>query len=400
MFVLPDTFSESNEDYIVVNAVKKFIKCRPDINCKLGETRQVLLSAVVKYANSSEKAEEDTLQWVDSVVKEGIKDLYVKELSDESIKYIQNVDNIYKVIQPILEENKENHFCNNIYTDSMKLVRFQVEEKECLIYTFYLCQCVFVYDGKGDAKVRWYPICVDVYPESGLIVGRGKPRQNMFKYDKKGINLDNLERVSPELRIQKGMQYILDILNISCKDVGEVNWKFKNCLYKLLEKYTDTPTEIDTLIKDNIDKIKNVINVIADDVCIGSNKQDIESDIFNLIEKYFSINYENKEIFTKGREAYPLRISATDEEESKVDQKSAQEHPLQSKAIFFDNKKMMQKSKICDGIVFKFRRKNKTYFDEEFKVKIGVKSNYCHVKFFEYTEEVDIQNVLQLFINS
>ena len=81
-------------------------------------------------------------------------------------------------------------------------------------------------------------------------------------------------------------------------------------------------------------------------------------------------------------------------------QKSAQEHPLQSKAIFFDNKKMMQKSKICDGITFKFKRKRKTYFEEEFKVKIGVKKNYCHMKFFEYTEEVDIQNVLQLFINS
>lgn len=49
---------------------------------------------------------------------------------------------------------------------------------------------------------------------------------------------------------------------------------------------------------------------------------------------------------------------------------------------------------------FKFRRINKTYFGEEFKVRISVKNNYCHIKFFEYTEEVDIQNVLQLFINS
>ncbi|MGE9941083.1 hypothetical protein ACQRBH_05870 [Bariatricus sp. SGI.161] len=400
MFVLPDTFKESNEDYIVVNAMKRFIKCRPDIKCKLGDSRQVLLNAIVKYANSTKNAEEDTLQWVDSVVKEGIKDLYIRELSDESIDYVQNVDDIYQKLEPILRKNKVNHLCNNAYTNSMQLVRFQIDESDFLIYTFYLCQCVFVYDGKSDAKVRWYPITVDIYPESGLIVGRGKPKQNMFEYNREGIDLKNLIKVTPEYRIQQGMQYVLDLLNINCKSSAEVNWKFKNCLYKLLDTYTDTPVEITELIENNKDKIANVINIICDEICVGSNKSDIQSDIFNLVEKYFSINYEDKTIFTRGREAYPLRISATDEEESKVDQKSAQEHPLQSKAIFFDNKKMMQKSQICDGIVFKFKRRNKTYFDEEFKVKIGIKNNHCHIKFFEYTEEVDIQNVLQLFINS
>lgn len=69
-------------------------------------------------------------------------------------------------------------------------------------------------------------------------------------------------------------------------------------------------------------------------------------------------------------------------------------YPLQAKALFFDNKKMMQKNQICDGVVFKFRRKSKKYYEDEFKVKITVKNNCCHMKFFEYTEEVDIQNVL------
>lgn len=400
MFKLPATFQEGNEDYIVVNAVKKFIKCRPNIKCKLGDSRQTLLNAVSNYANGSAEAEEDTLQWIDAVVKEGIKDLYIKELSDESIEYVKKVDAIFEAIEPELKRIKVNHLCNNAYSDSMQLVRFQVEESEYPIYTFYLCQCVFIYDGNGEAKTRWYPICIDIYPESGLIVGRGKPRQNMYKYDKGGIDLTKLEKVTPEYRIQRGMQYVLELLNISCKNTLEVNGKFKKCLYKLLESYTYTPPEIVELIKNNSEKIESIISTIENDICIGSNKSDIESDILNLVEKYFSINYEDKSIFTKGRDAYPLRISATDEEESKVDQKSAREHPLQSKAIFFDNKKMMQKNKMCDGIVFKFRRINKTYFGEEFKVRISVKNNYCHIKFFEYTEEVDIQNVLQLFINS
>lgn len=400
MFVLPDTFQEGKEDYLVVNSIKKFVKCRPDIKCKLGEPRQNLLNAISKYANSSETAEEDTLQWIDSVLKEGIKDVYIKELEEDSVQNIQDVDKVYEKIEPILEKTKSKHVCNNAYSDTMKLVKFQVEENEYIIYTFHLCQSVFIYDGKGEAKVRWYPICVEIHPESGLIMGRGKPRQNMYKYKKTGFDAADLEKVSPEYKIRQAMQYIMDLLSIQCKNALEVNWKFKNWLYKLLEKYTDTPIEIVELIENSSDKIESVVDSICGDICVNSNRDDIKSDILNLCEKYFSIDYEDKSIFTKGREAYPLRISATDEEESKVDQKSAREHPLQSKAIFFDNKKMMQKSQICDGVVFKFKRKNEAYFGEEFKVKIGVKNDYCYIKFSEYTEEVDIQNVLQLFVNS
>lgn len=60
----------------------------------------------------------------------------------------------------------------------------------------------------------------------------------------------------------------------------------------------------------------------------------------------------------------------------------------------------MQKNQICDGIVFKFKRKGHKEYGDELKVRISTKNNYCHMKFFEYTEEVDIQNVLQLFINA
>lgn len=41
MFNLPDTFREKNEDYIVVNAMKNFIKCRPSIKGRLTIKSQV-----------------------------------------------------------------------------------------------------------------------------------------------------------------------------------------------------------------------------------------------------------------------------------------------------------------------------------------------------------------------
>lgn len=86
-------------------------------------------------------------------------------------------------------------------------------------------------------------------------------------------------------------------------------------------------------------------------------------------------------------------MNATDEEDSKVEQTAALEEPLQSKAIFFDNKKMLQKSQACDGVTFMFAR-DKMYCSKQFKVKIVVNKDYCILKFTEYTMEEDIIHVL------
>lgn len=400
MFILPDTFKEEHEGYLVVPAMKKFFKCRPQIKVRFSDARKDLMKTLVEYANESENSKEDTLNWVDSIVKEGIKDLYIKVLTDESCKHLKDTEAIYEKIEPNLNEVNINHICNNAYSGELRLVRMQVENNPDLVYTFYFCQIIYIYDGKSEAKVRWYPICVELYPIKGLIIGRGKPRQNMFNYSKGKFDANTVQKTNADVKIMKAMEYVLRILQIECKGVDEIDGKFKKCLYNLLEKYTTTPPEIEKLMTNNSDRISNVIDIISKQICSDANKEDVKSDILNLVEKYFSISYKDKSIFTKGREAYPLRISATDEEESTVDQKSALAHPLQSKAIFFDNKKMLQKNRMCDGITFKFKRKNPQYFGEEYTVKISTKNNACNIKFSQYTEEVDIQNVLHVFIGS
>lgn len=210
MFDLPDTFKEDNEDYVVVNAMKNFIRCRPHIRGRLSDNRRGLINTIITYANESEKNAEETLTWVDSVVREGIKDLYIKEITEESKEIIKDVDEVYSAIQNELQKVNSNHLCGNFYSDEIKLVNFRVEDQGSLIYTFYLCQMVYIFDGKHDEKKRLYPICVDIYPDEGLIIGRGKPRQNMYKYNKDGFDAKNTQKVVPESRIFYAMQYIMN----------------------------------------------------------------------------------------------------------------------------------------------------------------------------------------------
>lgn len=98
-------------------------------------------------------------------------------------------------------------------------------------------------------------------------------------------------------------------------------------------------------------------------------------DVSNTVEKYLSINWKDKKVFMQDRDAYPIRISATDEEESKVEQTAALTEPLQMKAVFFDNKKMLYKSKSCDGVSFRWKRKNVVGGQNQyFSVRITISS--------------------------
>ena len=176
----------------------------------------------------------------------------------------------------------------------------------------------------------------------------------------------------------------------------EAETVFKSQLYDMLEKYTKTPTEIINLMDAKKTEIDGVVETVMHQICNlrAAYREDVKSNVLNMVEKYFSISYPNKQIFIKDREAYPLKLNATDEEDSKVEQTAALEEPLQSKAIFFDNKKMLQKSRACDGVTFMFARLNTMYCSRQFKVKIVVNKDYCMLKFTEYTMEEDIIHVL------
>ena len=122
-------------------------------------------------------------------------------------------------------------------------------------------------------------------------------------------------------------------------------------------------------------EIDGVVETVMHQICNlrTAYREDVKSNVLNMVEKYFSISYPNKQIFIKDREAYPLKLNAT---------------------IFFDNKKMLQKSRACDGVTFMFARLNTMYCSRQFKVKIVVNKDYCMLKFTEYTMEEDIIHVL------
>ena len=87
--------------------------------------------------------------------------------------------------------------------------------------------------------------------------------------------------------------------------------------------------------------------------------------------------------------------------ENKKEQSKKETEPI-ILALFFDNKKMLYKSEMCDGVVLQWKRKNPKYFTtDSFKVKISVNTKgVCVFKFSEYTSQEDIENVVFTLIQS
>ena len=78
MFKIPDTYYQNNEDYITLPVIWKFIDAHPTIKSKRNETRIELLNDILTYAERSADCEEEVLSWIDGVLQEGIKDIYLQ----------------------------------------------------------------------------------------------------------------------------------------------------------------------------------------------------------------------------------------------------------------------------------------------------------------------------------
>lgn len=398
MFSVPYTFANEDESYITIPALKRFAREKKNEDLKTTVDRPQLLQDIENYANQSPENEAEVLDWLDQVLVEGIKDVQIKLIDDESFttSFIDQDEFVEKVLESLIV-NKTNRHLNKGYTESLGVFRYEITNESVFgrKIRLYMGKLLCTFDKKHGAATVPYPIAVDVYCDAGIIVARAKSKSGLYKYEEDFV----LEKATPtksEKETAAAIKWVAEKLVLNTRKSFEAETVFKSRLYDMLEKYTKTPTEIINLMDAKKTEIDGVVETVMHQICNlrAAYREDVKSNVLNMVEKYFSISYPNKQIFIKDREAYPLKLNATDEEDSKVEQTAALEEPLQSKAIFFDNKKMLQKSRACDGVTFMFARLNTMYCSRQFKVKIVVNKDYCMLKFTEYTMEEDIIHVL------
>lgn len=356
--------------------------------------KRKLLEAIEIFANKSSENEEKVMEWIDKVTREGRKDIYIYKFDNNPFvqELLYNDKEVCNLLNQKIGNIKKRHILGNTYDKELKIVRFDISENN-LGHAISIYMCKLIYD--IDTKLtEMYPIVADIYVDKGLISIKVKTKSNFMEYDEELIELENITLTSPESQAGKAVQYIMGIMGINFSDSSTDDLKYQ--LYKLLDDCTHTPMEIKQLLDNNISYIEESTDKIINEICKINPVlyDDVRWDITNMLEKYFSMTYPDKKVFTRGRKAYPVIVEAVDQQFSRVRQISALDKPLQSKDIFFDNKKMLQKNQMCESIKFSFQRLDKMYAAEYYSVVITIKRKCCICKFCEYTSEEDIDNVL------
>lgn len=409
---IPATYYKNNEDYVTIPAIKNFMHNHPDGQFKLSQPREDLMNQIITYAEKEHK-EEIVYDWLDEVLQEGIKDIYIEQaILDKKLRLLfDSEENINEYLKQFVNKAYNKHICLNEYNEKFILINsyYSIDSLGKKIVFIY-CKKLHMHDKKKQAtKIIDYPVTAEYYIEQDWLLVYAKPRSNLYIYNSQPFNIENAISTTTDKQIKEVVDLVKEILKLEKTDKTACTNKLKNSVFNLLHKYTNTPLDILNVMesnKDEINKLSNSIYSLCNNLekCAipTSMREDIEKDINNIVEKYLSINWKDKNIFIQDREAYPVKLSATDEEESKVEQSAALLEPLQTKALFFDNKKMLYKSKQCDGIVLQWKRKNPAFFaDDSFRVKIHVNTKgHCIFKFSEYTSKDDIENVIFSLINS
>ncbi len=398
---------KNNEDYITIPAIKRFIKSLNEPSMKLSLTREELMQAIVEYGSQSDENAELVQSWVDNVIHEGIKDihLFYVDLEASHRIFFKTLEKAKQYLNDFVAEGISHHICANNYDKDFLLI------EASLVTTDFgnkvklvLCKKLHMHDKqKSLTKEIQFPITVEYYVDHAWLLIRAKPRSNIYEYSPDGFSIEKSDQVTTDKLINEAYDIAAEMLGLESIDKKYASNIIKKRIFRLLDRYTSTPDEISTLMKKEEDSISAISENIKSICRVPTAMfQDVDNDVKNIIEKYLSINWEDKMIFSKCREAHPVKLSATDEEESKVEQSAASDGPLQTKALFFDNKKMLYKNQSCDGVVFKWKRGDPTCFSKDtFTVSIFVNTKgVCIFKFMEYTTKEDIENVLYSIINN
>lgn len=406
---IPFCFKDRNEEYLTLGKLQEFCK---ENKLKTSLDKIELINSIIEFAKVSEDNSIKVCEWMDPTLKEGIKKLIIFKLNNTRKLMNKTEEEWIKIINEKFQVYESIPILNYIHKNKISLCGYKFTFNEDKISKVELKYTILLKEQKKKDQLpinAIYPIFIDLYIDEGYIVGRSKSKSSIFKFQIIEIEDKKKDEITESMNCDKLIGEAIDLtikkIDVSKEDVPNGLHIFKGIIHKIVDETTATPKEIQEKLEEEKEFRQNFIKKFLErqkiNLLNGNNYKNAVEDLTVLMEKYISINYKDKDIFTKDRYGYPIQISATDEDSSSVEETSLEDKPLQCTPIFFDNKKIIQKQKKCDNVIMVFKRTQKTYFtNKTFQAIIEVKRGSMHIELRKYVLEEDIENVLSRIIRS
>lgn len=380
------------KDYVHLLELKNFCL---EHGMRVSENKADLLKQVIEYAGEDETSScyKETYSWFLNVIKAGSKEFCIKRIyvPEESVECLE------KIIEEKYSPYHKKDILSFKSSEKFLLVNYRIEKNKYGVaskVSFVFSRLVLEGDKESERGHRIvYPVYIDLYLEKGFIVGRYKPKTIIYTCSENDIIYkENRVKCLDETigLIQKLEKY----LRAESMDINPEQ-RFGAMMYKMYQKYSFTPTDIQTqvdLMKEQRDMFVNsVFNTLGLNT-INKTKAKMDLDIF--LEKFVSINGDREKIFKEDREAYLIKISSDDFlQMTRIDTTSTGNRPLQCSETFFDSKKSILNTKECKNLNLCYNRK-RGYLGF-FTVQFSISKGWGIVKMYYVPEEEDIENVLQ-----
>lgn len=390
------------DDYLQNPIMRRFLK---EHKIELVENRADYINAIGEFADQSKENKREVRDWLLKIVKEGSKEICYRKVHGIE-EWHRDPVLVEAKIKEVYPDCPMKNILTYTNTGERTMIEYHIitndDEVTRIDFTF---SKLFLYGETGKVgDVTIFPVFVEVYLDDGFVVSRGKAKSTLYRYDEKNHFLLGEYKVDTMSYAVSAIDKIIEMFGFETETNAKI---IKNensqMLYRIYEKYSFTPADVEDKVKSQKDVIKGFVDQIFSNLHLdvrNKEKAILDADIF--VEKFISINGDNEEIFKEDRPAYLIKVSADDDIElTKIDTTSDKKVPLQCTEAFFDSKKSVVKSKKCKRLNLIFRRNDETYLKgNPLVVQLGTHKNHGYVKTMQYAEEADIQNVLQAIFDN
>ena len=402
--MIKDSFKKEGNKYIVFPEIKKFCK---NNEIDLPSNRVDGLCSIESFADKNSINAEKVNEWLEKIIKEGIKHIYISKVSFFKDKSLYKSELFWREFTNRF--NIENIFVNNdAGTNKLKYKSIKFTKINSSISVVHLYMSMLVAQPEPDHEsgdIELYPVFIDIDIEKEIVIIRIKSKSNQYK-TKSGITFKQKVDFNNKITNDKIVKEIIDKLAI---DIGFNRYQFDEfkdeiefAYYSLLKEMTSTPKIIEEKLEGCKGIIENTISNLLKTLGISEQhyRDAATADLRILLEKFTAISYPDKDIFTENSFAFPVKLSATDSEDTKIEESSSNYEPLQTKGAFYDHKKIIMAEEVCDGMRIAVKRLDKKYYGAEpFIAKLDYIKGFARIRIEEYVEEEDIQNVLSRVIS-
>ena len=403
MLIVPEIYMDKNAKYLTEPVIKSFMS-EHDIPYSSSAVRSEWLTCIINFGNESDSNKATVLNWIDDVALEGIREIHVKyfPIKQESKALLENEEYALSQLKKHIPDEVVPHLSSNVYDEKLTLVsvRWMGEGRgRKIVFTY--CKKLFTYESSRSGETTKpidYPIIAEyyIYDQWLLVIAKSRSPLYLERPNRNGES----KRTTTEKQIDEVFNEMESILFKDNSISTRTETKLKNKLYRLINEYTGTPSEIKEIMESSVVQMDTIKEMIADlchvqGKCNPPSSEKIQNDIANIVEKHLSINWHDNRIFTQGRKAYPIMLNSIDGEETKLKQETSIDLPLQKQSAFFNNKNTLNDKQSCNSAIFAWKRANPWYSTQtRFPVEIYVKKEVCVFKFTKYTKKEDMDDVI------